>query len=416
MTEKPKLCIISPWNYPLFNLQCDGYFGGWEVRIGLIAKELARRGRFEVSLVVGDHGQPHVERIAGVTLYSWRGRTIWGIPAPINREKDCQTRAPNSLQAILQSWLRKWLSGQPLLIGQVGTYVIDPKMISIYDEVDADIYTVPGNSQFSGELAYYCRERGKKYVFLSGSDFDYYPEYKAEPEKSDMYGVPYPLKVYAIEKAHAHVVQSEHQAQMLKQGYGRSAIVIRNPIDLTPDFPRNPKANTILWVGKSDERIKRPSIALALASQLPEYGFVIIMNLANPETHQQCLEKAKRLPNVTLLPRVPFAEVERYFANARVHVNTSAFEGFPNTFLQAAKYGVPTLSLQVDPGAMLSQYGCGQQCGGDLGRLKENVRLLMTDTRLYAEMSGRCLDYVRVYHDKEKIISQYEKALADVLG
>ncbi len=414
MSKTPKLCIVSPWNYPLFNLQCNGHFGGWEVRIALIAKELARRGRFEVSLVVGDHGQPHVERIAGITLYSWRGRTIWGIPAPENREEDCQTHAPNSLQARLQSWMRK-RGTQPLPIGQVGTYVIGPKMISIYDEVDADIYTVPGNSQFSGELAYYCRKRGKKYVFLSGSDMDYYKEYKTDPEKLDIYSVPHALKVYAIENAHAHIVQSERQAQMLKQGYGRSAIVVRNPIDLAPDFPRNPEASTILWVGKSDERVKRPSVILELARQLPEYAFVVIMVLAIPETHQQCLEEAKTLPNVTVLDRIPFDRIEWYFANAKLHVNTSYFEGFPNTFLQAAKYGVPTVSLQVDPGAMLSQYGCGQQCDGDLDHLKEKVRLLMHDTQLYAQTSARSLDYVRTFHDKEKIISQYEKALAEVL-
>jgi len=414
MAKTSRLCIVSPWNYPLFNPQNQTHFGGWEVRIALIARELARRGRFDVSIVVGDHGQPHVERIAGITLYSWRGRTIWGIPSPENREKDSQARAPNSFQARLLNWIRK-SSPHPLQTGRVGSYVIEPSMISIYDEVDADIYTVPGNSQFSGELAYYCRHRGKKYVFLSGSDFDYYPEYKVEPKKSDMYGIPYSLKVYAIENAHTHLVQSERQAQMLEQGYGRSAIVIRNPIDLTRDFPRNPEANTILWVGKSDERIKRPSIVLALARQLPEYAFVIIMNLANPETHEQCLAEAKSLPNVTLLPRVPFAEVERYFANARVHVNTSVFEGFPNTFIQAAKYGLPTVALQVDPGAMLSQHGCGQQCDDDLDRLKETVRLLMHDTQLYAQTSARCLDYVRTYHDKEKIISQYEKALEGVL-
>lgn len=410
-----RLCIVSPWNYPLFNPQNQTHFGGWEVRITLIAKELARRGRLNVSVVVGDHGQPHVERIAGVTLYSWNGRTIWGISAPEHQDKSCQVYGRKSFLVRILDRLRQRSLTQPLPIGKVGTYVIEPSMISIYDEVDADIYVVPGNSQFSGELAYYCRQRGKKYVFLSGSDFDYFPKYKAEPKKSDIYGVPHSLKVYAIENAHAHIVQSEHQAEMLKQGYGRSAIIIRNPIDLKPDFPRNPEANTILWVGKSDERVKRPSVILALARQLPEYAFVIIMVLAIPETHQRCLEEAKSLSNVTLLNRVPFDKIEWYFANAKLHVNTSHFEGFPNTFLQSAKYGVPTVSLQVDPGAMLSQHGCGQKCEGDLDRLKTMVRLLMTDTRLYAETSARCLDYVRAYHGKEKIISQYEKALLSLL-
>ena len=50
------------------------------MRISLIARELAKRGRFEVFLVVGDYGQPHVDVIDGVHLVSWKDRDIWGIP------------------------------------------------------------------------------------------------------------------------------------------------------------------------------------------------------------------------------------------------------------------------------------------------------------------------------------------------
>ena len=80
--QEPHLCITSPWNYPLFNSSCNSHFGGWEVRIALIARELAKRGNFRVSMVVGDHGQSHIEQCDGVTLYSWIGREIWGIPSP----------------------------------------------------------------------------------------------------------------------------------------------------------------------------------------------------------------------------------------------------------------------------------------------------------------------------------------------
>ena len=81
-------------------------------------------------------------------------------------------------------WLQKHFSTWnrqrhflPLQSGQVGSYVIEARYLSIYDEVNADIYLVPGNSQFSGEMAFYCQQRGKKYVFLAGSDIDFSPEY-----------------------------------------------------------------------------------------------------------------------------------------------------------------------------------------------------------------------------------------------
>jgi len=410
---KPKLCITSPWNYPLFNPDNQTHFGGWEVRVALLARELARRGNFQVNLVVGDHGQPHVEQFNGVNLYSWVGREIWGISSPENSK-------PRNNQ--LAQWFDQYIpfssrnKPQAMLSGQIGSYLITPGMIEIYDEVDADIYMVPGNSQFSGEAVFFTRQRGKKYIFLAGSDMDFYPEYKQSPDNLDIYSVPYALKTYAIENADALILQNEDQIEMLQKGYNRTGFLVRNPMDLTLAFSRYNEARTILWVGKSDERVKRPSLVFELARKLPEYQFVVIMNLALPETHAQCLSQAKALSNVTLIERVPFEEVERYFAAARLFMNTSSFEGFPNTFLQAAKYGVPIIALDVDPGGMLSRYNCGITCGGAFERFVESVQRLMTDNDLYAKIGTACLNYVRTYHDANIVIEQYENVFREVLA
>lgn len=418
--QVPKLCITSPWNYPLFNPNCQSHFGGWEVRIALIAKELARRRNFCVNLIVGDHGQPHVENRDGVTLYTWLGRTIWGIPVPDSgpsgstRKSSLAGTVGRKVSALLTSLKGNFFQPIPLS-GRVGPYAISPQMVSIYDEVGADIYMVPGNSQFSAEVAFYCRQRGKQFVFLSGSDFDYFPEYKLYPDQNDMYGVPHALKTYAIETAAVHIVQNERQAALLKEGYGRSSKIIRNPIDTEPLFPPKADARTLLWVGKSDERIKRPLLLLDLARSLPEFEFMVIMNPAVQDIHDECVRRAKELPNVTLLERVPFALIESYFANARLHLNTSLFEGFPNTFLQAAKYGVPTISLQVDPGGMLSHHGCGLVCEGDFAKLEAGTRHLMNDRALRDQMGQRALHYVRAHHDKDVIIPKYEQVLNSVL-
>ena len=79
---------------------------------------------------------------------------------------------------------------------------------------------------------------------------------------------------------------------MLRQGYQRDCTIIPNPIDLTHLFQRSPCPKTILWVGKSDERVKRPSLMLELARQLKQFEFIIVMNAGLSETHQQCLAAA----------------------------------------------------------------------------------------------------------------------------
>ena len=405
MSRKPRICFTVTSIYPLFNPKNETSFGGWEVRIALIAKELARRKTFDVNLVVADHGQPHIEKRAEVVLYSWEGRPLWGIPTPV---KSFSARLKRRLN------LYRLKTVRPSLSGQVGNYKITPEMLSIYAEIDADIYIVPGNSEFSTEVAFYCHKFGKTYVFLAGSDIDYVPEYKTHPEKRDLYGVPYYMKAYAIESAAAHIVQNEHQAELLKTGYGRSGTVIKNPIDLQRKFPRDTATKTILWVGKSNETVKRPSLILELARQLPQFRFVVFMLRGIEELHKKCIAEAQELSNVTLFEYVPFEQIESYFASAYLHVNTSAFEGFPNTFLQAAKYGVPTVSLKVDPGGMLSQYNCGVVCMDDFEAFKRTIQSLMADTQLHETYSKQSLDYVKKNHDKDIVIPQYEKVLLEL--
>jgi glycosyltransferase involved in cell wall biosynthesis len=142
---------------------------------------------------------------------------------------------------------------------------------------------------------------------------------------------------------------------------------------------------------------------------------MVVMNPAVQDIHEECIRRAKELPNVTLLERVPFELIEGYFANARLHLNTSLFEGFPNTFLQAAKYGVPTISLQVDPGDMLSHHGCGLVCNGNFDKLETGTRDLMKDSALRDQMGQRALHYVRAHHDKDVLIPRYELVLNSVL-
>ena len=411
MSRRPRICFTIPSIYPLFNPRNKTSFGGWEVRIALIAKELARRGKIDVNLVVADHGQPHIEKREGVVLYSWEGRALWGIPTPV---KSWNVLLRRRVEQLIHKYLKtsqKPYTGQ---VGQVGDYPIRTDMISIYDEVDADIYIVPGNSEFSTEVAFYCKQHGKKYVFLAGSDIDYVPEHKTHPEKRDLYGVSYYSKAYAIESAAAHLVQNEHQASLLRTGYGRTGTVIKNPIDLNQKFPRNTATKTILWVGKSNETVKRPSLILELARQLPQISFVVFMLRGHEELHKKCLAEAQKLSNVTLFEYVPFEQIESYFASAYLHVNTSTFEGFPNTFLQAAKYGVPTVSLKVDPGGMLSQYHCGVACKDDFEVFKQTIQSLMTDTQLYEKYSRQSLDYLKKHHDKDIIIPKYEEVLLEL--
>ena len=446
MGSRPRVCFVSLYCYPLFNPACKSPFGGSEVRVSLLAKELARCETYDICVLVFDHGQADVEQICGVTVVRW---DEWVCPLavtlhpkkadplilhqPLAVELDVQPqvhlglfwKGVRFLHRVVRYARDKLISvsvpttGVPpecitarSVFGIIGSHVVDVSRILGYEKVDADLYVLPGNSDMAAELSLFCKRRGKKYVFLSGSDGDYHPDYKASPKNIGIYGLPGFLMNYAIESADCHVVQTPKQAEMLRQIYGRTSVVIRNPVDL--EVKQSAIKEFILWVGKSDW-IKRPELILDIARQLPNLNFMIIMTVSNPGVHTKCIQVAKTLYNVQVCEYVPFNEIDAYFARAKVFVNTSRFEGFPNTFLQAGKHGTPVVSLEVDPGGMLSEHGCGVLCHSDLPRMVSVISVLHEKDELRASMSERCISYIAREHDKIKITKQFEVVLSELL-
>lgn len=449
---QPKICFVSPYNYPLFNPRFTGNFGGWEVQIYQIAREVAWRGEFRVCVIVGDMGQPERETIQGVELLAWKGKSFWGIspvaslhaegeplppPAQSLKKRSFWTQVIRPAYKSLVHWRLRVLfhglgAGAALgaslaykklktalrvarrAEGMLGETAILPEDLRILDAAGADVYVAPGVSDVSALTAWYCQTRSRPYVMLAGSDRDFDPAILDDPDGRNTYGIPHALLAYTIHSARCHIVQNEAQAQ-LARAFGLAPVLIPNPMDLELASPIAAGPPTILWVGNTEEPVKQPQLMLRLARELPEYSFVMIVTPVDPAAYVRLQTQAVRLPNLKLLAGIPFDAMEHYYAQARLLVNTSAFEGLPNAFLQAGKYGAPVVSLNVDPNGMLAQRQCGLVCAGDPARLAYSVRRLMTDEALYTRLSANIRAYVREAHDPEKIIPQYEAVFRSAL-
>ena len=85
---------------------------------------------------------------------------------------------------------------------------------------------------------------------------------------------------------------------------------------------------------------KRPHLALEIARRLPQHKFVIIGgpdgSKKGDEIFREVSEGFRQLPIVEFKGMVPMDETERYFDGARVFLNTSIYEGFPNTKANAS--------------------------------------------------------------------------------
>ncbi|MEO8358561.1 MAG: glycosyltransferase family 4 protein [Vicinamibacteria bacterium] len=422
---RPKVAIVCLYAYPLFNPECESPFGGSEVRVSLIAKSLAALGTLDVEVVVFDHDQPSVETIDGVTIKAWPGMKC---PIPTRKPRGLaagqaathailkQASTLSLVSRAARLW-RRWTRPEPSpesILTHIGPEPVLEKNVSFFRVLDADLYMMPGNSRVSAELVSWCRIEGRPYVMLSGSDGDFHPDYKQQPEAAGIYGLPGYIMNTTIDLASAHVVQNARQAELLRASWSREAKIVRNPIDLSRIYPKDASARDILWIGKSDW-IKRPGLFLDLAERFPELSFRMLMTFSNKEIWDECHARAAKLPNLTLVDYTPFNEVEKLFASSRLLVSTSVFEGFPNAFLQAAKYGLPIVSLVVDPDGMLAVKECGAACGDDWEKMAAELSSFATDNDRFKKASQAIENYVRVHHEKSAIAREYEKVLTEVL-
>jgi glycosyltransferase involved in cell wall biosynthesis len=155
---------------------------------------------------------------------------------------------------------------------------------------------------------------------------------------------------------------------------------------------------------------------LELARRVPARSFVMVLNRSDPGMFSRVA--AERPANLRIVERVTLRESEALFAGASAFVNTSEFEGFPNTFLQAAKHRVPVISLQVDPDRILSANGCGLAAQGSFDTLTRLLLQVLGDASLRERLTSAMHVYVEREHESGAQVDKLAKLLLalDVIG
>jgi glycosyltransferase involved in cell wall biosynthesis len=95
------------------------------------------------------------------------------------------------------------------------------------------------------------------------------------------------------------------------------------------------------------------------------------------------------------------------YPRAAAVVNTSRFEGFPNTFMEGWSCGVPALSLGLDPDGLIERHGLGVVADGSLDALVDAARRLWEARGDRAEVSERVTRYIAQEHSPSRVGDQW---------
>jgi glycosyltransferase involved in cell wall biosynthesis len=271
-------------------------------------------------------------------------------------------------------------------------------------------------------IAEFCRRHGKRSIYAGASDVDFIPRQQQIRFARDRW-----LFERGLSRVDRVVVQNASQLEACRRHYGRDATLIPSCYELPeaarshavpgPETVSRPgRGDAVLWVGTVHD-YKRPELLLELARRLPHRRFVMIGGSAapgerlHPGYYEAIRDQAAQLPNVEMTGFLPLEQVEPWFDRGRVLVNTSAYEGMPNTFLQAWARGIPTVAF-VDTGSQgrdgMPVYDSVQ----DVSDACWKVDRLMRDDIQWEKCSQRVLAFFRDNHSIDATVQRYEDEIA----
>jgi glycosyltransferase involved in cell wall biosynthesis len=353
-----KICIVAQKLLPLLSKRDFGSAGGAEVQQYFLIQELAKNG-FEISLVSYDYGIEidQMENIAIQTTYN-----------------------PKSTKNSLFKFYH---------------------LMRVLKNIDADVFYHQSGTE--GLVAIVAKIKRKKFIQQLPSDNNVkkLKFFGNKDLKNDI------LRYIDIKFADTVIAQSEFQQNMVLRNFGKSSIIIKNGYPLKPvGTIKKDNPPVILWVGSLNS-IKQPHLFVKLAEELPEYSFQMIGGAGHEKDYYlDVLKSEKTVDNLTYQGFVPFHEIDEYFRRAALLVNTSKFEGFPNTFIQAWINYMPVISLNSNPDNILIRNKIGFH-SRSFDQMKDDIRCLMNDETLRNQMGKHGREYIEKEHNLETFVNQH---------
>lgn len=371
-----KVCVVAHMAYGAMSGCSKGHIGGVERQTSLMAKWLAARG-WQVSMITWDEGGPREELIDGVRVIKLC-RAVAGLPG-------------------LRFLHPRWTS-----------------LVGAMRRADADVYYQNCAEYVTGQVALWCRQNARRFVYSVASNPDVeadLPQMR-QPHERVLYR-------YGLRHADGIIVQTEFQRSRLQAGFGLDSTVIPMPCPgpgeleyRSPQPPANGSAR-VLWVGRICEQ-KRPDRLLELARLMPNVNFDLVGPAGPGGYGQKIVRLAGEVENIHVHGGIERERIGEFYRKAACLLCTSDVEGFPNTFLEAWSHGLPVIST-FDPDGVIAgrQLGVHAQPGPEL---VTRLRLLLNSAATWQAASDNARRYYLETHAVERVMPRFAQAFLDVLA
>ena len=359
-----KFAFLSSYAHLALDPASNRVSGGAELQVALLARELARRGH-EVSIISGDIGQPEEQTLQGVRILNGG----------------------------------KFQTG-----GLADTARALPKVWGLLRRERPHCVALLGCTTWLYFLLQMRRFLDFRLIFICGLDTEVNGEYRrAHPCKGALFE-------QGVRRSDLRYAMTEDQARMFAQG-GMDCRLYRNLIlERSTPYQEN-KAIDLLWIARC-QPIKRPHLFLDLVEAMPEARCEMICPREDEALWQSVAKRAESLKNLQFIERVPYHQVQAHYDRAELFVNTSTYEGWPNSFIQAGLGRTALLSLAVNPDQLFAKYQLGAFTSDSLADLISRARRFLNDPVARREAQAECHRFVCELHDNTKNTDAFLAGLA----
>lgn len=286
-------------------------------------------------------------------------------------------------------------------------------LLKLLYQIQPDVIYQRVGCAYTGIAAYHARRNNCRMVWHIACDNDVLPFQERLSIRSINHYIDKKILEYGITSSHQIIAQTNQQGKYLKKHYGRTPTAVIHNFHPMPR-ENNKKTNPvkIVWVANF-KYLKQPEYFITLARDLSVLGEKAECIMIGAPAHsalnwQRSLEnEIDKVEHLTYLGPRPLEEVNSILAKAHILVNTSLYEGFPNTFIQAWMRKVPVVSLHVNPDRVFDKHSIGF-FSGTYEKMLEGVVELIKNPALRDEMGERAQVYAFERHSEKNIANLIE--------
>lgn len=277
-------------------------------------------------------------------------------------------------------------------------------------KIQPDIIITRAYSSWSGIVSEYAKIHNIRHIHFIASDNDIKNNKKLIPISKPFDYLEYKQAKKIYYGQTEIIVQNQEQKKLIYENFGLNVRMLNQAAPLNNPLTIN-KSNSklkVVWIANL-KSIKRPEKFLEIVNYFKNDKSIEFYMIGghNSSEYDEMLRPFEKISNFEYLGALQNIKVNEVLDSAHILINTSDYEGFSNTFIQAWLRNVVVISLNSDPNQILTDKIIGFKTG-TLDKMISILDDFKKNSSDLKEMGQKARDYAVKKHT---INNQFYKLL-----